>query len=57
MTMTPEQFKQAMQKIVDEQKDQQYRHIAMDGLMCNLLEQLGYKEGCYIFLDTDRWYA
>lgn len=57
MTMTPKQFKQAMQKIADEEEDKEDRHRAMDGLMSRMLGELGYKEGCDIFLDTDRWYA
>lgn len=32
-------------------------HYAMDGVMCDLLEQLGYKKGIEIFKSTPKWYA
>jgi len=32
-------------------------HKQADELMLQLLEALGYEEGCAIFRDSDKWYA
>jgi hypothetical protein len=37
--------------------DEEDVHIAMDGIMCNLLRDLGYGEGIDIFDSTPKWYA
>lgn len=60
--MTPEEFKQAMadaHKKYWETKwlDEEYGHIAMDEIMCDLLKSLGYGEGIDIFENTPKWYA
>lgn len=37
--------------------DQEEAHIMADGLMCDLLQELGYGEGVDIFLKIPKWYA
>ena len=56
--MTPQQFKEAMQKIHDEQAgDCEMCHASMDALLCKVLRQLGYHQGVDVFEDTGKWYA
>ena len=59
--MTPEEFTKQMQEAFDvyylEKDDEEVVHIVMDGIMCNLLRQLGYGEGVDIFNKTPMWYA
>lgn len=62
--LTPEEFRDKMQSLHDELEnsereclDMEEIHIIMDGVMCSLLEDLGYGEGVEIFLDTPKWYA
>ena len=55
--MTPEQFRDAMLKLANNQQDKEGRHCDMDDLLCAVLEELGYREGVRIFQDTDKWYA
>lgn len=54
--MTPEEFQIRMRKLHDND-DIEERHILMDQLMCELLIDLGYWEGIYIFNNTEMWYA
>lgn len=56
MVRTPEQFARDMQ-IAADQGDQEYSHVIMDGLMVDMLLQLGYGEGAKIFKETGKWYA
>jgi hypothetical protein len=58
--MTPEEFKNLMANAksrYDEHDDEEETHVEMDGIMCNLLRQLGYGEGVDIFNSTPKWYA
>lgn len=56
MSMTPEEFKEKMEKICADE-DIRMRHVCADGLMCKLLEELGYKEGLKPYRDMLKWYA
>ena len=53
--MTPEEFAKAMKKASD--YDEEDAHSKMDGIMADLLRQLGYGEGIDIFDNTSKWYA
>lgn len=58
--MTPEEFKEKAQEIYDEYKGyaEEGGHIAMDDLMYDCLESLGYKEGLDILFSMKYiWYA
>lgn len=59
--LTPEEFTKQMQEAFDvyylEKDDEEEVHIVMDGIMCNLLRQLGYGDGVDIFNKTPMWYA
>lgn len=37
--------------------DQECRHYKMDGILLDVLEQLGYDEAVKIFRETPMWYA
>ena len=37
--------------------DEEDAHRQMDGIMANLLRQLGYREGIDIFENTNKWYS
>lgn len=54
--MTPKEFAEKMQSIVDE-KNTELGHIEMDDLMCELLKSLGYEEGVEIFDNALKWYS
>ena len=53
--MTPEEFAKAMKKASD--YDEEDAHMQMDGIMADLLRQLGYREGIDIFENTNKWYS
>ena len=53
--MTPEEFAKAMKKASD--YDEEDAHSKMDGIMADLLRQLGYGEGIDIFENTNKWYS
>jgi hypothetical protein len=56
--MTPEEFKERMQKLKDEHGDDEEQfHIGADALMETALEELGYQEGIEIWLSVCVWYA
>ena len=63
--MTPEEFAKAMKKASDNLNDptghpyydEEVAHSEMDGIMANLLRQLGYGEGIDIFENTNKWYS
>lgn len=58
MKVTPQEFKERMQKIRDQVGgDEEIAHSAMDGLMAEVLIGLGYEEGIAIFNDQDKWYT
>ena len=54
--MTPEEFKNKMQKIAAEYGIED-GHIEADDLMIELLKELGYGEGAEIFDQMDKWYS
>lgn len=60
-TMTPEEFKQKMTDAYHDHyevnDDEEVVHYVMDGIMCELLRDLGYGEGIDIFNNTPKWYA
>jgi len=56
--MTPEQFRDAMKQIRDDNSwNTEAMHCRMDALMCEALSGLGYQEGVEIFEAQDKWYA
>lgn len=59
--MTPEEFKNEMQKISNRQGekyiDVEITHAEADDLMCEMLRELGYGEGVDVFEDMPKWYA
>lgn len=60
ITITPEEFTKRIkniQELYSSRYDTEERHVAMDGLMCELLRDLGYGEGADIFEKTTKWYA
>lgn len=56
--MTPEEFLDRMiQAKTEIGNDPEHVHVVMDGIMCNLLESLGYGEGVAVFDHTYKYYA
>jgi hypothetical protein len=56
--MTPKQFTETMQKLKEQYGgDTETFHVTADGLLCELLRELGYHEGIAIYEAEDRWYA
>lgn len=58
--MTPEQFKERMLNISKEhyeEEDEEDSHRKMDKLMCEVLVELGYKDGVDIFKNMPKYYA
>lgn len=56
--LTFEEFKQKMLDIYTENcNDTEILHMEMDAAMCNLLIDLGYREGVEIFQGVPKWYA
>lgn len=59
--MSPEEFAIQMREAYEthwmKAGDEEAVHIVMDGIMCNILRQLGYGEGIDIFDSTPMWYA
>lgn len=37
--------------------DTEHAHVVADEILCNLLDELGYKELVDAFDDLDRWYS
>lgn len=56
MSMTPEEFKEKMEKICTDE-DIQMRHVYAEALMCEVLESLGYEEGLKPYHAMLKWYA
>ncbi len=51
-------FADAMREIAKQAEDDEERsHAIADGLMCDLLRELGYGEGIDIFESMPKWYA
>ena len=58
MPMTKEEFYYEMLQIKEKYGDSEERfHIYADKLICNLLVELGYEAGIYVFLETPKWYS
>lgn len=56
--MTPDEFIIELQKIwLRYGKDLERAHIVADGLMCNILDSLGYTEGVEFFNNCNKWYS
>lgn len=49
-----EAMREAYQKYGD---DEEIVHSMMDGIMCETLDRLGFKEGVEIFDKAPKWYA
>lgn len=54
--MTPEEFCEKMKEFAGEY-DKECAHIDADALMCDVLEQFGYKDGVEVFKNMPRWYS
>lgn len=54
-----ERFERNMRDIVlfCDPDDEEVRHMKMDELMCETLEEFGCHEGVKIFRETKKWYA
>jgi len=56
--MSPTEFKERLKEIESTMRgDEEAAHSAMDDLMCEALESLGYGEGVEVFRDQEKWYA
>jgi len=56
--MSPSEFKKAMQELQEVyENDCEARHVFMDGLLCEMLLELGYGDGVNIFLKSNKLYA
>ena len=56
--MTPEEFAKKMCDLEREfHHDPEDKHARMDGLMCEVLRQLGYGAGIDTFQNAEMWYA
>ena len=56
--MTPEEFQIKMQEIKNNYGgDEEAFHGKADDLLCEVLIELGYKNGVEIFKNSDKWYA
>lgn len=53
---TPSEFL-AVMKAIDENGDEEQRHLSADLFMCMVLQRLGYSDGVKVFMDMERWYA
>lgn len=55
---TPQEFKEQLHDIrVRYGDDAEIAHSIMDGMMCDLLKDLGYGDAVAEFEEQDRWYA
>ena len=54
-TITPEEFKNAIQKAFDDNIEE--GHGKADDIMCELLESLGYGEGVQVFKSSKKYYS
>ena len=58
MTMTPEEFYEAMKEIDGNYRyDEEMAHIKADDLMNQVLSDLGYDKGIAVFTQMSKWYA
>lgn len=54
--MTREEALAALQKLIDDKVNQEDAHEEADGILCALLESLGYKDVVELFDQIDKWY-
>lgn len=54
--MTPEEFKKRMQEAAALEYEE-VAHPDADGVMCDLLRELGYGDGVDVFEAMPKWYA
>lgn len=54
--MTPQEFKERMEHIATV-GDIEEGHAEADRLMCELLRELGYKDGVVVYDAMNKWYA
>jgi hypothetical protein len=56
--MTPDEAAMLIKSIiVDDDSDQEMRHVKMDMLFCEILTELGYTEAVTLFENEEKWYA
>ena len=56
--MSPAEFSEKMWRIkIRRDSTPEYDHIDADELMCELLENLGYREGVRYFKEMEKWYS
>ena len=60
--LSPSEFEERMRDISTSDSgypgcNTEDRHRAMDDLMCEILEALGYGKGVEVFKQTHKWYA
>ena len=55
--MSPAEFLQQMKTVEDGPGDSETFHKVADGLLCEVLESLGYGEGVEVFREMTKWYA
>lgn len=56
MQINIEKIKDEMESLI-KCRDTEYAHNRADGLLCELLECLGYGEIVDLYSDVDKWYA
>lgn len=54
--MSPAEFAERL-RLVFKEADIEEEHSKADGLMCEVLESLGYGEGVEVFVNARKWYA
>lgn len=54
--MSPKAFEKEMKKLAKD-KDTEASHSNMDGLMCEVLTQLGYGKGVAVFASAKKYYS
>lgn len=56
--LTPEEFCKEMENLRNDlDSDEEVFHICADGLICDLLRELGYGDGVDVFESTSKWYC
>ena len=56
--ITPEEFEASMKAIFEcPFQCKEEAHIQADGLMCDVLTQLGYEAGIEVFMAAEKWYS
>lgn len=55
---TPAEFAAEMRECAEKwRNDEETAHGVADGIMCELLDALGYGDGVQVFYDIPKWYA